>query len=526
MWNNSPGVAMGPGWPRASPLEILITRATNASLPEPNYAAHLEVAEYINQKKANTPREASMLIARLVNHRNPHIAMLALALLDTLVQSCGYPFHLQIATKEFLNELVRRFPERPPPFPGPVMSRILELIHTWKEGICVESRWKDDLGNIRDMHRLLTFKGYRFRDLPRTTSSTSAAATSNLKSAEELESEDREAQSAKLQELIRRGTPRDLAAAQELMKSLAGANPEAKPDYRTQALNELNKLEQKVILLNEMLDNADTERGEQFAKGDVYDQVATILLNSRPKIQKWISDAESDDPESLDTYLQINDQINTVLDRFESYKKGDYTAAANPIPKELGPGKNDLSLIDFDDAPPTSSAGPSTGTGRPVDDLADLFGPATNAPLPSLAAPASITTFASPTPSNGNGGIPGFNMATQQYMSAFSPQPTTSPQGPGSPASRPSSTIGQIMLPGTPPIHSSPGQAGPGRMTSPGFNGGMGSLTPQKPAQAQNWQQSLQPQQQSSVSAVSTSRPGQAPPSQTKDPFADLAGLF
>ena len=87
----------------------------------------------------------------------------------------------------------------------------------------------------------------------------------------ELENEDREAQSAKLQELIRRGTPRDLAQAQELMKSLAGANPDAKPDYRTQALTELNKLESKVILLNEMLDNVDTERGERFAQGDVYD---------------------------------------------------------------------------------------------------------------------------------------------------------------------------------------------------------------------------------------------------------------
>ena len=75
----------------------------------------------------------------------------------------------------------------------------------------------------------------------------------------------------KLQELIRRGTPRDLAQAQELMKSLAGANPDAKPDYRTQALTELNKLESKVILLNEMLDNVDTERGERFAQGDVYD---------------------------------------------------------------------------------------------------------------------------------------------------------------------------------------------------------------------------------------------------------------
>lgn len=92
-----------------------------------------------------------------------------------------------------------------------------------------------------------------------------------MKSADELEAEDREAQEAKLQELIRRGTPRDLAAAQELMKTLAGANPDAKPDYRTQALNELNKLESKVILLNEILDNVDTARGERFAQGDVYD---------------------------------------------------------------------------------------------------------------------------------------------------------------------------------------------------------------------------------------------------------------
>jgi ADP-ribosylation factor-binding protein GGA len=55
------------------------------------------------------------------------------------------------------------------------------------------------------------------------------------------------------------------------MKTLAGADPNAKPDYRGQALNELNKLEQNVILLNELLDNFDTTRDEQFAQGDAYD---------------------------------------------------------------------------------------------------------------------------------------------------------------------------------------------------------------------------------------------------------------
>jgi len=65
------------------------------------------------------------------------------------------------------------------------MSRILELIGGWKEGICTESRWKEDLGNIRDMHRLLTFKRYRFREIPRQSSMSLTVAAANLKSAEE-----------------------------------------------------------------------------------------------------------------------------------------------------------------------------------------------------------------------------------------------------------------------------------------------------------------------------------------------------
>ncbi|TFK34671.1 VHS domain-containing protein [Crucibulum laeve] len=502
----------GSSWTRVSPLESLITRACDPTLHEPNYALNLEVADHINSKKANTPREAAMLLARLANNRNPHIAILALALLDTLVQSCGYPFHLQISTKEFLNELVRRFPERPPAFPGPVMSRILELIKTWKEGICSESRWKEDLGNIRDMHRLLTFKGYHFRDSGRQREVLSPVP--NIKSAEELEEEDREAQSAKLQELIRRGTPRDLAAAQELMKALAGANPEAKPDYRAQALNDLNKLEQKVILMNEMLDNVDPSRGEMFAKGDVYDQVASILSSARPKIQKWISDAASEDSESLDTFLQINDQINTVLDRYESFKKGDYTAASNPIPAELSNAAAQDSLIDLD---MDESSVPATNPSDP-NDLASLFSsPPAQAQSSFQSTMGSINLGASSMPyapapmqSNGNG----FGGPMRPSMSP--------PQQSGTPPAA-------IMLPGTPRNAGSPAPnyfgaqnntaKGPVHMPAAGMamrmGGQMSMMTPQATSSSSS---SPQPPQPSNTTNTSNQ--------QGKDPFADLAGLF
>jgi len=464
-------------WISVSPVEVYVQRACDPALHEPNYAVHLELAEHINTKKANTPREAATATVRLVNHRNPHISILALSLLDTLVESCGYPFHLQISTKEFLNELVRRFPERPPPFPGPIMSRILETIHGWKEGICTTSRWKEDLGNIRDMHRLLSFKGYRFRDHSRNAPSTSNESE-ELKSAEELETEDREAQAAKLQELIRRGTPRDLAAAQELMKLMAGANPDAKPDYRTQSLTELNKLEQKVILLNEMLDNVDASRRERFAAGDVYDQVATPLISARPKLQKWISDAEADDPESLAIFLQINDQINNVLTRFEAFKKGDYVTAANAVPTNLAGSANAAKsdLIDLLDDPSPSSSQPS----NPANELADLFGaPASKPPL-SFHGNHSTNGGSGTSSSNLVGLAPGFG----GIMLPGSPQPQLQPQ--------PSQSLNP-QFPFQTPLYSAP---------PPAVTPALGGLAPQQ-AQTQN-----------------TSQP------KSNDPFADLAGLF
>src|SRR4051812_20714196 len=88
-------------------------------------------------------------------------------LLDICVKNCGYPFHLQISTKEFLNELVRRFPERPPLRPTRVQLKILEAIEEWRQTICQTSRHKEDLGFIRDMHRLLSYKGYMFPEIRR-----------------------------------------------------------------------------------------------------------------------------------------------------------------------------------------------------------------------------------------------------------------------------------------------------------------------------------------------------------------------
>lgn len=150
-----------------SQLQRFVQAACSPENFEPNLAVNLEIADLINSKKGSAPREAATTIVNYINHRNPNVALLALSLLDICVKNCGYPFHLQIGTKDFLNELVRRFPERPPIRPTRVQAKILEAIEEWRGTICETSRYKEDLGFIRDMHRLLSYKGYVFPEVRR-----------------------------------------------------------------------------------------------------------------------------------------------------------------------------------------------------------------------------------------------------------------------------------------------------------------------------------------------------------------------
>lgn len=84
-----------------------------------------------------------------------------------------------------------------------------------------------------------------------------------------MEEEEREAQSAKLQELIRRGTPADLQEANRLMKVMAGYDNRHKTDYRAKAAEEVAKVQQKAKILEEMLQSVSP--GERISEGDVFE---------------------------------------------------------------------------------------------------------------------------------------------------------------------------------------------------------------------------------------------------------------
>ncbi|KAL8746121.1 MAG: hypothetical protein Q9190_001815 [Brigantiaea leucoxantha] len=413
------------GEPAQTPLQRYIQNAVDPQNFEPNLALDLEIADIINSKKGNAPREAAIAIVGYVNHKNQNVSLLALTLLDICVKNCGYPFHLQISTKEFLNELVRRFPERPPIRPLRVQMKVLEAIEEWRMTICETSRYKEDLGFIRDMHRLLSYKGYIFPEVRREDAAV-LNPSDNLQSADEMEAEEKAAQSAKLQELIRRGRPEDLQEANRLMKVMAGYDTRNKTDYRAKAAEEVSRIQQKARLLEERLQNF--KAGDDVADGDVFEDMASALKSAQPKIQKMCEE-ESDDQEAVAKLFEINDSIHRTIERYTLIKKGDLDAASK-IPKgtlgtSTGVGKNadnELSLIDFDTEPApriisTANLEDGSSNGQPKtesleDDLLGLsfqekpygqgggialgFGANTNVPGPSLLSSFTQQSSAKP----------------------------------------------------------------------------------------------------------------------------------
>ncbi|KAL9050801.1 MAG: hypothetical protein Q9162_006422 [Coniocarpon cinnabarinum] len=310
--------------PPSSPLQRLIQNACDPQNYEPNLALDLEIADLINSKKGT-------------------------------------------ATKEFLNELVRRFPERPPLRYSRVQSKILELIEEWRSTICQTSKYKEDLGFIRDMHRLLSYKGYTFPAVRREDAAVLNPSDA-LKSAEEMEAEEREHQSAKLQELIRRGSPHDLQEANRLMKIMAGYDNRRKTDYRAKAAEEVSKIQQKARILEEMLQNF---RPDDKESAEGAEELSSALASAQPKIQKMCEE-ESDDHEAVAKLFEINDSIHRTIERYRLVKSGDVEGASR-IPRgtlgtsgagvQKGPG-NELSLIDFGTGETPITAAPSEPGGQ------------------------------------------------------------------------------------------------------------------------------------------------------------------
>lgn len=312
---------------------------------------NLEICDYVNAKQGSVPREAAICVAKLINQRDPQTSKLALHLLDNLVKNCGYPFHLQISRKEFLNELVKKFPERPTLRYNSIQRLILAQIEEWYQTICKTSKYKEDFGYIRDMHRLLLNKGYVFPEV-KLEDAAVLNPSDNLKSLEDIQKEEAIVHSAKLQELIRRGKPQDLQEANKLMKIMAGFK-DTSEENKKQVSDDVDRLKRKTEIFAEMLNTVQANGQTINESNETLFELYGSIKSSQPIVTKIVEE-ENDNEEYVQELLALNDTINQLVEKFQLLKNGQVDEASN-IKVSGGAGgasaAKELNLIDFDDEP-------------------------------------------------------------------------------------------------------------------------------------------------------------------------------
>ncbi|KRZ38680.1 Signal transducing adapter molecule 1 [Trichinella pseudospiralis] len=89
----------------SSPFDAIVERATSHKLTSLNWAIILEICDQVSRGDSRAAKDCLLSIRKRLNHRDPHVVMLALTVLDSCISNCGRNFKEEVCTSEFINEL-------------------------------------------------------------------------------------------------------------------------------------------------------------------------------------------------------------------------------------------------------------------------------------------------------------------------------------------------------------------------------------------------------------------------------------
>ncbi|KAG8960502.1 Vacuolar protein-sorting-associated protein 27 [Tulasnella sp. 408] len=140
-----------------SPFDEMLEKATSELrlAGDEDIALNLEICDQIRSKTV-APKTAMQSIKKRLNHQNPNVQLLTLSLLDTCVKNGGDHFLVEIASREFMDNLTSIL--KLPALNREVKERMLKVVQIW----AVAFEGKSSLSYVTEVYKTLQREGFTF----------------------------------------------------------------------------------------------------------------------------------------------------------------------------------------------------------------------------------------------------------------------------------------------------------------------------------------------------------------------------
>ncbi|MBN3285424.1 HGS kinase, partial [Polyodon spathula] len=164
---------------------IFSDKATSQLLLETDWESILQICDLIRQGDAQA-KYAIGAIKKKLNDKNPHVALYALEVLESVVKNCGQTVHDEVANKQTMEELkdllklIVYFSISKQSEPS-VRNKILYLIQAWSHAFRNEPKYKV----VQDTYQIMKVEGHVFPEFKESDAMFAAERAPDWVDAEE-----------------------------------------------------------------------------------------------------------------------------------------------------------------------------------------------------------------------------------------------------------------------------------------------------------------------------------------------------